>query len=158
MCFIDDILVTGNTERDHLKTLEEVLQRLNKHNVRLNKTKCQFLKSEVTYLGHPVSANGIQPIQNKVEATRKAPPPTNLTELQSFLGAVQYYAKFVPNLSTVLHLLHDRLKAGVELSWGRCLWTQNGYTVYGGSTSATLGIGTIWVPVQHQVHFFKGKR
>ena len=116
MCFIDDILVTGNTEWDHLKTLEEVLQRLDKHNVILNKTKCQFVKSEVTYLGHTVSANGIQPIQNKVEAIRKAPPPANLTELHSFLGSVQYYVKFVPNLSIVLHPLHDRLKAGVEWS------------------------------------------
>ena len=117
MCFIDDILVTGNTERDHLKTPEEVLQRLDKHNMKLNKTKCQFLKSEVTYLGRTVSVNGIKPIQNKVEATRKAPAPANLTELQSLLGAVQYYAKFVPNLSTVLHSLHDRLKVGVEWSW-----------------------------------------
>ena len=90
----------------HLKTLEEVWQRLDKHNVRLNKTKCQFVKSEVTYLGHTVSVNGIQPIQNKVEAIRKAPPPVNLTELQSFLAALQYYAKFVPNLSTVLHSLY----------------------------------------------------
>jgi hypothetical protein len=106
MCFIDDILVTGNTEWDHLKTLEEVLQKLDKHNVRLNKTQCQFMKSEVTYLGHTVSANGIQPIQNKVEAIRKAPPPVNLTELQSFLAALQYYAKFVPNLSTILHSLY----------------------------------------------------
>ena len=71
----------------------------------------------MTYLGHTVSANGIQPIQNKVEAIRKAPPPANLTELQSFLGSVQYYAKFVPNLPIVLHPLHDWLKAGVEWSW-----------------------------------------
>ncbi|KAK2157540.1 hypothetical protein LSH36_189g04032 [Paralvinella palmiformis] len=80
MCFIDDILVG---KWDHLKTLKEVLQRLDKHNVGLNKTKFQFLKSEVTYLRHT------------------------------------YYAKFVPNLSIVLHPLHDRLKAGVEWSWDR---------------------------------------
>ena len=70
MCFIDDILVTGNSEREHLKTLDEVMQRLDMHNVRLNKTKYRFVKSEVTYLGHTVNANGIQSIQNKVEAIR----------------------------------------------------------------------------------------
>ena len=51
-CFIDDILVTGNTEQEHLKTLEEGLHRLDKHNVKWNRTKSQFLMSEVTYLGH----------------------------------------------------------------------------------------------------------
>ena len=66
---------------------------------------------------HTVNANGIQPIQDKVKAIRKAPPPTNITELQSFLGVLQYYVKFVPNLSTVLHPLYERLKAGVEWSW-----------------------------------------
>ena len=50
MCFIGDILMTGNPERDHLKTLVEVLQKLDKHHVRLNKTKCQFLKSDMTYM------------------------------------------------------------------------------------------------------------
>ena len=49
--------------------------------------------------------------------SHQAPPPAHLTELHSFLGAVQYCAKFVPNLSTVLHPLHDLLKAGVEWSW-----------------------------------------
>jgi len=77
MCFINDILMTGNTEQDHLKTPREVLQRLDKHNVRVNKNKCQFLNSEVTYLGYTVSANGIQPIKNKVKAIRKAPPAAN---------------------------------------------------------------------------------
>ena len=52
MCFVDDILVTGNTEQEHLKTLEQVLQRLDQHKVKLNKTKCQFLKSQVQYLAH----------------------------------------------------------------------------------------------------------
>ena len=57
-------------------------------------------------------------MQYNVEATRKAPPPTNRTELQRFLGAVQYYAKFVPNLSKIWHPLYELLKVGVEWSWG----------------------------------------
>ena len=54
MCFIDDILVTGENEADHLKTLNLVLERLEKHRVKLNQSKCQFLKSQVSYLGHLV--------------------------------------------------------------------------------------------------------
>jgi hypothetical protein len=69
------------------------------------------------YLGHLVSARGIQPIRSKVETITKAPVPQNLTELQSFLGIVQYYARFVPNLSSLLHPLYDRLNAGVKWTW-----------------------------------------
>ena len=62
MCFVDDILVTGSTEQEHLKTLEQLLQMLDRHNVRLKKTKCQFLKSQVQYLGYTVNANRTQSI------------------------------------------------------------------------------------------------
>ena len=119
MCFIDDILVIGENEEHHLHILEAVLARLKQHNVRLNKSKCQFMRSSVQYLGHIVSSKGIQPISSKVEAITKAPVPQNLTELQSFLGIVQYYARFVPNLSSLLHPLYDRLKAGIKWSWDR---------------------------------------
>ena len=86
VCHVFRLRHSGNTEQEHLKTLEQVLQRLDQYKVRLNKTKCQFLKSQVQYLEHTVSANEIQPIQDKVKAIRKAPPPTNITELQTLLG------------------------------------------------------------------------
>ena len=117
MCFVDDILLTSDSESEMVRLLDQVLTRLRQHNVRLNKAKCQFFKSKVQYLGHILSAEGIQPIQDKVEAIKLAPPPTNLTELQSFLGMVNYYGKFIPNLSSVLHPLYDLLKAGVKWSW-----------------------------------------
>ena len=66
-----------------------------------------------------MSSKGIQPISNKVEAITKAPVPQNITELQRFLSIVQYYARFVPNLSSLLHPLYDRLKAGIKWSWDR---------------------------------------
>ena len=117
MCFVDDILIWGKNEQENLRILEEVFTRLRQHNVKLNLGKCQFLKTSVQYLGHIVSSKGIQPVQDKVEAIRKAPTPSNLTELQSFLGMVQYYGKFIPNLSMVLHPLYERLKADALWSW-----------------------------------------
>ena len=64
------------------------MARLEQDRVKLNKSKCQLLKSEVRYLGHLVSAKGIQPVPDKVEAMRNAPRPINVIELQNILGLV----------------------------------------------------------------------
>ena len=108
--YIDDILVAGATEEENLKRLEDVLTRLERAGLRAQKSKCQFMKSSVTFLGHRVDADGLHPLAEKVEAVVKASTPRNLKELKSFLGLLLYYSKFLPNLSSVLaplyHLLH----------------------------------------------------
>ena len=75
--------------------------------------------SSVEYLGHQVDATGIRTTPDKVDAVIKAPPPKNTSELRSFLGLVNYYGKFVPHLSTVLHPLNHLLKAGMRWSWSQ---------------------------------------
>jgi hypothetical protein len=119
-CYIDDILVATEEAKEHLTVLKKVFDRLEQHNVRLNGDKCEFFKSEVTYLGHVLSADGIRPLQNKVEAIQKAPRPKNVSELKSFLGMVNYYGKFVPNLASRLHPMYALLHHSTE--WN---WTQN---------------------------------
>ena len=97
--------------------MEEVCKRLEAHNFRLKQEKCEFLLSSVEYLGHRVSADGIQPLQSKVEAISNAPVPKNVQELRSFLGLVNYYAKFIPNLATVLHPLNALLRTNAKWDW-----------------------------------------
>ena len=70
------------------------------------------MQDSVDYLGHHVTADGIHVDASKVEALRQAPPPTNVSELRSFLGMLNYYGKFLQNLSTLLHPLNELLKAG----------------------------------------------
>ena len=117
ICYIDDILISTKDEAGHLDILERVLSRLQKHGMRLKMDKCQFLMSSVEYLGHKISANGIEATPAKVDAIINAPAPRNGTELRSFLGLVNYYGKFVANLSTVLHPLNNLLKADTKWKW-----------------------------------------
>ena len=119
ICYIDDILISTSDKSSHLEVLEEVLARLEKHRFRLKKEKCQFLMSSVEYLGHQVDATGIRTTPDKVDAVIKAPLPKNTSELRSFLGLVNYYRKFVPHHSTVLHPLNHLLKAGMRWSWSQ---------------------------------------
>ena len=107
--YIDDILVTGSTEEEHLRTLEEVLDRLEKAGARLKREKCRFMLPMMEYLGHQISADGLQPTDAKIKALKQAPIPRNVTQLKAFLGLLNYYGKFVPNLSTLLAPLHTLL-------------------------------------------------
>ena len=102
--YIDHILITGHTEQEHLRTLNKVLQILEDAGMRLKKEKCVFMVPSVEYLGHSISKEGLQPTAEKVRAITEAPQPTNVSELKAFLGLVNYYGKFMQNLSTVLAL------------------------------------------------------
>ena len=119
ICYIDDILITGKDEESHLRSLKEVFQRLEKHGFRLKQGKCEFLLSAIEYLGHQISKNGVQPLRSKVAAIEQAPTPTNIQELRSFLGLLNYYGKFIPNLSTILHPLNALLRADQKWIWNK---------------------------------------
>ena len=116
--YIDDILVTGATEEQHMQNLDEVLTRLEEAGLRLKQDKCQFLLSEVEYLGHVLSAEGLQPSQKNVQAIQKVPTPETVTQLKSFLGMVTYYLKFLPNLADTLSPLYSLLQKGSKWQWG----------------------------------------
>ena len=94
--------------------MRQVLQRLKQRGVRLKKDKCEFGQSEVTYLGHRVDHKGLKPTEDKVKAIREAPEPRNVTELKAFLGLVNYYSHFLPNLSNTLRALHELLQKGKQ--------------------------------------------
>ena len=116
--YLDDILITGATKEDHLVTLEEVLNRLDKVGLRVKRKKCEFLKESVGYLGHKIDALGLHPLADKVQAIKDAPTPRSLQELRSYLGILTYYGKFLPNLSSVLSPLYNLLRKDVPWHWG----------------------------------------
>jgi len=109
-CYLDDIVISGESHEEHEKRLEEVLRRLEKHNVKLNKNKCVFRQKSITYLGYEISCKKIVPSPKKVKALVEAPPPTSLAELRTVLGAFGYYARYIPNFSSLVEPLRCLLK------------------------------------------------
>ena len=75
----DDILITGKDDDEHIKNLDSVLSRLDHYGLRLQLSKCKFMQKSVTYMGCVISASGISPTEEKVEAIKQAPGPENLT-------------------------------------------------------------------------------
>ena len=97
--YLDDILVTGSSETEHLHNLDLVLTRLNEFGLKANSRKCEWFQSSVTYLGHKIDKEGLHTSNDKIDDILNAPPPKDVAQLSSFLGHVNYYARF---LSTVL--------------------------------------------------------
>ena len=115
--YIDDILITGSTDKEHLETLEKVLYKLKEAGIHLNKDKCFFLQESVVYLGYKIDKNGIHPLAEKVEAVKNAPEPKNITELKSYLGLLTYYSRFLPRMATMLAQLYRLLQAKIPWNW-----------------------------------------
>lgn len=116
--YIDDILVTGSSIEDHLHDLEVVLGKLNEAGLKLKRSKCVFLAESVQYLGYIIDQQGLRPMEEKVQAIKEAPSPGNITELRAFLGILNYYSKFLPNLATVLAPLYKLLHKDTKWFWG----------------------------------------
>jgi hypothetical protein len=108
--YLDDILVFSRSEEDHRRHLQGTLERLRAAGLTANAEKCEFNKSSIEFLGHTVSAAGIAPLPDRVAAIVAHPRPTNIKELQNFLGVINFYRKFVPRAVTILRPLTDTLR------------------------------------------------
>jgi hypothetical protein len=116
-CFFDDIVIQGSTLQQTQDRLYAVLRQLRSKNLHLNKDKCQFFKSSIKYLGHKIDSSGLHPLKNKVDAIINMGRPTDAAKVHTFLGMINYYHKFLPNVSSVLHPLHRLTRDDVEFEW-----------------------------------------
>ena len=99
--YLDDILVYSKNLEEHHEQLRQVLDLLRKHKLYAKISKCDFAKTSVEFLGHVVSADGLAVDPHKIETIRSWTPPTNLKQLQSFLGLANYYRTFIKGFSKI---------------------------------------------------------
>ncbi|XP_065216880.1 uncharacterized protein K02A2.6-like [Planococcus citri] len=105
--FFDDWLIAAENEEEHLKIIHEVLRRLSNAGLRINLDKCRFFVSEVTYLGHRVSQEGIKPLEKRVQAIIDQPKPQTVRQVKAFLGMVNHYSKFIEARANMLKPLYE---------------------------------------------------
>ncbi|GFS06428.1 Pol polyprotein [Elysia marginata] len=99
ICHMDDILIHSSDQTTHNKRVRTVLKRLREAGLTLNE-KCEFSKDEIKFIGHIIDGRGIRADPQKVEAIVNFPAPTNITELQRFLGMINQLAKFTPDVTS----------------------------------------------------------
>ncbi|KAM2174069.1 hypothetical protein TB1_036363 [Malus domestica] len=110
LVFFDDILVYSKTWEDHLSHLHQTLDVLQNHQLAVKKSKCSFGQSQVEYLGHIVSRDGVAADPTKIQAIIDWPIPKNVKELRGFLGLSGYYRKFIPGYGKVCQPLYQLTK------------------------------------------------
>ena len=109
-CYVDDIVIWFRTLEEHLGHLEEVFKRLREASLKVNPGKCVFGADSIDFLGHRISANRLEPQQDKLAAVRDLPSPTILSGVRAALGLFSYYRKFVQHFSSIAFPLNSLLK------------------------------------------------
>ena len=104
--YLDDILVYGSTFEEYLANLEQVLKRLEQHNITVNPEKCRFNLTEVEYVGHVLSNKGMSFTKERREEVFNMEVPTIGKHLKSFIGCAEYFRDHIVNLSEKLRPLH----------------------------------------------------
>ena len=117
LIYLDDIIVFGRNFDETLNRLEMVLGRLRGAGLKLKPTKCHWFKRSVKFLGHVVSAKGVQCDPDKLACIVNWHAPRTVREVRSFLGLVSYYRRFIPDCSTVMKPLLSLLRKKVRFVW-----------------------------------------
>ena len=115
--FIDDILVYSSNESEHEEHLRTVLETLRKHQLYAKFSKCEFWLSQVAFLGHVISTEGISVDPAKIEAVQGWKQPTSVTEIRSFLGLAGYYRRFVEGFSKIAAPMTKLIQKEVKFEW-----------------------------------------
>ena len=116
--YLDDILKCSRSPEQHKAHLQQLFQHLQENGLVLSPTKCKFGVDAIDFLGHHISKEGVRSLAGKVEAIRAFPPPTNVKQMQEYLGMINFYNRFVPSTAAVLQPLTESLKGKEKLiSW-----------------------------------------
>ncbi len=94
--YLDDILIASKDLTEHMHHLRLVFEILQDAGLQINPAKCTFSVPSLTFLGHNVDASGISPMKKHVKALTDFPPPSDLKQLQRFLGLINFYRRFLP--------------------------------------------------------------
>lgn len=111
VAYLDDLLVASSSPEQHADHLRLLFKRLQEHGLTINTAKCVFGVKNIEFLGHLVTPEGVQPLDNKVQALRDFPRPTSLRKLREFLGLLNFHRRFIPNVARIILPLTEMLKS-----------------------------------------------
>ena len=117
MTYLDDIIIFSENKSQNLEHLETVFSHLREARLKMKRSKCDFFKSEIHYLGHLISPEGISPFPNKLDCIKHMPVPKNVKEIKQFLGLTGYYRKFVPRSADISRPLTTLTKKDKKFEW-----------------------------------------
>ena len=118
LIYLDDILKYSKSIKQHKSDLSQVFKCLIDNHLFVKESKCSLFLDHVEFLGHVISAKGVSVEPGKVEVVAAWQPPTNLNEVQQFLGLSNYYQKFIKNFSMIARPLTNLTRKKIPFEWG----------------------------------------
>ena len=115
--YLDDIIIFSKNKSQHLEHLETVFSHLREAGLKMKRSKCDFFKSKIHYLGHLISPEGISPLPNRLDCIQHMPVLKNVKEIKQFLGLTGYYRKFVPKFADISRPLTTLTKKDKKFKW-----------------------------------------
>ena len=113
--YLDDIIVFGCMEEEHLECLCVVFKRSWEFNLKLKPSKCLFFQSEIVYLAHHILQRGILPSQENVRAMQEFPMPKTYMQVHAFCGLAGHYRRFIKGFANIAYPLYDVLGKEVKM-------------------------------------------
>ena len=117
LVYVDDVIVMGRSFQEHLSNLRKVFERVREAGLTLKPTKCVFFQTEVFYLGHLISREGVSTDPAKINKVARWPTPQSAKEVQQFLGLAGYYRRFVQDFATIAKPLHHLTEKTARFEW-----------------------------------------
>ncbi|PIC13741.1 hypothetical protein B9Z55_027598 [Caenorhabditis nigoni] len=115
--YVDDMVLTSETAEQHLKDVEEVLDKIEKSGMKLRPEKCKFAATEIHYLGFVLSKSGIRPNPEKTRAIDQYPTPRTVKQVRAFIGMSGFYRRFIANFSKIAAPILDLTRKDFPFEW-----------------------------------------
>ena len=117
--YLDDVLIFSESCEEHLQHLNTVFNRFKTAGLKIKLSKCQFFKTQLHYLGHKISADGLEPLPDKLEAIKNLAPTKNVDKAHQILGLLGYYRSFAPVFVDIITPITNLLKKNTPFVWSK---------------------------------------
>ena len=117
LCDLDDVIIFGRTQKELLDRSDQILKRLHEYGLKVKQSKCVLFRTEIKFLGHLVSAAGVQPLPDKVSAISDWPTPRCIRDVRAFYGLIEYYRLFIEGFATIAGPVTRLTRKGTKFVW-----------------------------------------
>ena len=117
LCYLDDVIIFGRTQKELLDRSDQILKCLHEYGLKVKPSKCVLFRTEIKFLGHLVSAAGVQPLPDKVSAINDWPTPRCIRDVRAFYGLIGYYRRFIEGFATIAEPLTRLTRKGTKFIW-----------------------------------------